>query len=70
MNYTITIVDYKKGDCYLASVQRMKSNSKKLKLFVTNNYELAKKFETDLAAQLMMTLLEKRFDVEVQLNNW
>ena len=68
MNHSITIIDFKKGDCYLAKVT--KSNTKKFKLFVTDNYELAKKFETELDALKMIRLLENRFNVEVQLNNY
>jgi len=70
MNYTITIIDFKKGDSYLAKVTRNKSNRKNYKLFVTDNYELAQKFETDLGASIMMSLLEKRFNVEVEINNY
>jgi hypothetical protein len=68
MSYSITIVDFNKGDCYLAKVTQNKS-TKKLKLFVTDNYDLAKKFETDLGADLMMTILENEFNLEVQLNS-
>ena len=42
---------------------------KKLKLFVTDKYDLAKKFETDLGANLMMTILENEFNLEVELNS-
>lgn len=67
MNHSITIIDFKKGDCYLAKVT--KSSTKKFKLFVTDNYDFAKKFETELDALKMMNFLQNRFNVEVELNN-
>jgi hypothetical protein len=69
MSYSITIVDFNKGDSFLAKVTQSKSNPKKFKLFVTDKYELAKKFDTDSDANKMMKMLENKFSVEVQLNS-
>lgn len=67
MNYSITIIDFNKGDSFLAKVTQ--SKNKKFKLFVTDKYELAKKFETESDAYKFMKMLENRFNVEVQLNS-
>jgi hypothetical protein len=69
MNYSITVVDFNKGDSFLAKVTQSKNNPKKFKLFVTDKYELAKKFETEFDANKFMKMLESRFNVEVQLNS-
>lgn len=61
----ISIIDFEKGDSYLAKVTKSKNG--RFKLFVTNNFAEAKKFEDVSKIDAFARFIENQFNVQIEI---